>query len=61
MYKPKPNPEGGGRNGQSEGKQEEQGFKRPVIENYFPTGLQHQFELWILHFNEQEIIRYTVY
>lgn len=34
--------------------------KRPVIENYFPTGLQHQFELWVLHFNEQEIIRYSL-
>lgn len=32
--------------------------ERPVIGNYFPTGLQHQFELWVLHFNEEEIIRY---
>lgn len=34
--------------------------KRPVFENYFPTGLQHQFELWVLYFNEQEMIRYSL-
>lgn len=39
------------------GSRKNRGSKRPVNENYFPTGLQHQFELWVLHFNEEEIIR----
>lgn len=34
--------------------------KRPVIEIYFPAGLQHQFELGVLHFNEEEIASYSL-